>query len=412
VEIAVKKPSTFLLLLLLLLFSKHARAQQQPAFQSEEITFKSNGDVSLSGTLTIPNGTGPYPAIVLLGGSERMSRVAMYKWSNADSIVSQGIAVFSFDSPGVGKSEGSRWKRTTHERTEDALAAIRAIEKSTDINKEAIGLYGASEGGLVVFRAASRSKNIAFGVATSAPAVPYFKHIYSHVRTMCAATGLKGIQLEKLVMFNRLLGYLIREHDLSESEELAKTVAEWHDPIWSQLISLLKNRTKDNRKATRESFIAIAENWEGEEWFRGNKTVRELLMKLQGIDISKLGKLDSVRSYLDFDSAMLAKVAETDTPLAMTAVNDASRDEDPVTFLREITCPMLCIYGEKDQEMLEYPGIVQKAFADAGHDDFVVKILQGAGHQLEITNGKQTYRDKSVDQFILDWLQKRVQKAQ
>lgn len=205
---------------------------------------------------------------------------------------------------------------------------------------------------------------------------------------------------------------MIREHDFLESEELAKTVAEWHDPIWSQLIDLLKNRTEDNRKATRESFIAIAENWEGEEWFRGNKTVRELLMKLQGIDISKLGKLDSVRSYLDFDSAMLAKVAETDTPLAMTAVNDASRDEDPVSFLKEITCPMLCIYGEKDQEMLEYPGIVQKAFTDAGHDDFVVKILQGAGHQLEITNGKQIYRDKSVDQFILDWLQKRVQKAQ
>ena len=55
---------------------------------------------------------------------------------------------------------------------------------------------------------------------------------------------------------------------------------------------------------------------------------------------------------------------------------------------------MLCIYGEKDQEMLEYPGIVQKAFADAGHDDFVVKILQGAGHQLDIANGKRTIRHK------------------
>jgi pimeloyl-ACP methyl ester carboxylesterase len=95
----------------------------------------------------------------------------------------------------------------------------------------------------------------------------------------------------------------------------------------------------------------------------------------------------------------------------MMAVNDASRDEDPVAFLKTITCPMLCIYGEKDQEMLEYPGIVQKAFADAGHGDFVVKISKGAGHQLEITNGKQKYRDKSVDQFILEWLQQRVQKA-
>ncbi|MEQ1828292.1 MAG: hypothetical protein ABL921_20195 [Pirellula sp.] len=35
--------------------------------------------------------------------------------------------------------------------------------------------------------------------------------------------------------------------------------------------------------------------------------------------------------------------------------------------------------------MLEYPGIVQKAFADAGHDDFVVKILQDATHVRDIS---------------------------
>ncbi len=397
--------------LLLTCYATMAEAKEAD-FRSEEIVFKSAGDVSLSGSLTLPDGKGPHPAIVMLGGSERMSRNGIYNWANAERFVSQGIAVFTFDSPGTGKSEGSRWKRTVKERTEDAFAAISAIEARGDIKKDSVGLYGASEGGAVVFRAASRLKTIAFGVAISAPAVGYLKH---HVRAMCAASGLKGLPLEKLVMFNCLAGYVVGGNVLLEPEELKKTVAEWNDPSWSQLISLLANRTDDNRKAHRESFIAIAQKWEGEEWFRGNKTLRTLLIQLQGIDISTSGvnvdKLDSARGSLEFDAAMLAKVAETDAPPAMAAVSDASRDEDPVSFLKGVTCPMLCIYGEKDQEMLEYPGIVRKAFADAGHDDFLVKILPGAGHQLTIANGKSTIRHKEVDKMILDWVQQRVSKT-
>lgn len=54
-----------------------------------------------------------------------------------------------------------------------------------------------------------------------------------------------------------------------------------------------------NRAATRESFIAIAEKGEGEEWFSRNKLLRELLVKHQGIDIANLGievgELDSAK---------------------------------------------------------------------------------------------------------------------
>ena len=410
----MKRLCSFLLFLLITCFAEHARARE-PAFQREEITFKSAGNVTLSGTLTLPNGKGPYPAIVLLGGSERLGRSAIYNWSNADSFVSQGIAVFSFDSPGRGKSEGDRWQRTEKERTEDALAAIRAIEKRENINSDLIGLYGGSEGGLIVFRAASRSKSIAFGIAISAPAVPHFKHMDSIVRTTCTATGLKGLQLEKLVTFNRLSGYLVRGHNTIDSDELEKTVAEWNDPGWSQLISLLQKRTDHNRDATKESFIAIAEKWEGEEWFRGNKMLREFQnLKNLGIDLGDLGievgEQDSARSHVEFDSAVLAKITRADTPLAMVATNDTSRDEDPVSFLKKIKCPMMCIYGEKDQEMSEYPRIVRKALTDAKHQDFTLKIFQGAGHQLKITEGNRKYRHKGVDKFILDWVQERVRK--
>ena len=176
-----------------------------------------------------------------------------------------------------------------------------------------------------------------------------------------------------------------------------------------------QKRTDHNRDATKESFIAIAEKWEGEEWFRGNKMLREFqYLKNLGIDLGDLGievgEQDSARSHVEFDSAVLAKITRADTPLAMVATNDTSRDEDPVSFLKKIKCPMMCIYGEKDQEMSEYPRIVRKALTDAKHQDFTLKIFQGAGHQLKITEGNRKYRHKGVDKFILDWVQERVRK--
>ena len=373
-------------------------------FQSEEITFESMGGVSLSGSLTLPNSKGPYPAIVLLGGSERLGRRAIYNWSNADSFVSQGIAVFCFDSPGTGKSKGNRWGRTHKERTEDALAAIRAIEKREDINRDLIGLYGGSEGGSIVFRATSLSKNIAYGITISAPAVPNYQHINFLVKSLSTNSGLKGVQIEKFVTFNHLVFDLVQNYSTINYDELEKTVAAWNDVGWSQILSLVQKRTDRNREATKESFITQAQRWNGEEWFRGNKMLMEFwehLAKRLGMDLADLGidfnEQDIARSYVEFLSAVVTKIG-----------SDPSRDEDPVSFLKEIECPMLCIYGERDQGInaAESAGIIRKVFVDTRHNDFVVKIFPGAGHQLNITEGKRKYRHKDFEKFILDWVRK------
>ncbi len=341
---------------------------------------------------------------MLLGGSERLGRRAIYNWSNADSFVSQGIAVFCFDSPGTGKSKGNRWGRTHKERTEDALAAIRAIEKREDINRDLIGLYGGSEGGSIVFRATSLSKNIAYGITISAPAVPNYQHINFLVKSLSTNSGLKGVQIEKFVTFNHLVFDLVQNYSTINYDELEKTVAAWNDVGWSQILSLVQKRTDRNREATKESFITQAQRWNGEEWFRGNKMLMEFwehLAKRLGMDLADLGidfnEQDIARSYVEFLSAVVTKIG-----------SDPSRDEDPVSFLKEIECPMLCIYGERDQGInaAESAGIIRKVFVDTRHNDFVVKIFPGAGHQLNITEGKRKYRHKDFEKFILDWVRK------
>ena len=396
--------------------------QSEPKFQSHEISFKSTGNIAISGSLTLPNGEGPFPAIVLLGGSERLGRTGFYNWSNADAFVERGVAVFSFDSPGRGKSEGSRWGRTHKERTDDALAAIKSIAKRPDINGKLIGLYGGSEGGGVAFRAAAQSKSVAFVITVSAPVVSYGNDLDNKVEMLCLLSGLQGEKLDKLVTFNRLSTALALRRSSINVSDLTKTAERWNDPNWSKLIRLLENQTTQNREATKDSFVEIAKNWESTDWFQTNRKLRMLqepFIQLLGIDLLDVGiDLDeplTARSLVEFDSGVLAKLGESDSPNAMLLVSDSSRDEDPLPFLRKITCPMLCIYGEVDHEMKTYPKIVRGVVADTKHSDATVKVFKGAGHQLEVTNGKRIaawefrkYRHKDVDPLILDWVLKRT----
>jgi pimeloyl-ACP methyl ester carboxylesterase len=391
-------------------------------YQSKDISFPGAAGDSLSGTLTLPNGKGPFPAIVLLGGSERLDRTGIYNWANADAFVEHGIAVFSFDSPGRGKSEGNRWGRTHEERTSDALAAIRALESRRDIIEESVGLYGVSEGGVITFRAASLSKGVAFAVTISAPAVPFESNVDNKVKTLCLLSGLQGEPLDKLVTFNRLTVALARGSNMIDAIDLKKTVEDWNDPKWKKLISLLEKQSKVNREATRDAFIEIAKKWESTDWFQRNKKLRELqtpLLQLMGFDLSDLdAELDepvTARSLVEFDSAVLAKISVSDSPNAMLMTADPSREDDPVTFLMKITCPVLCIYGEKDHDMSTYPKIVRDVFSSTKHGDSTVRVLEDAGHQLEVTNGKlvtgralRKYRHKEVDPLILDWIVKRL----
>lgn len=395
---------------------------KEPPFQREDITFKSTGDITLAGSLTLPNGKAPFPAVVLLGGSERLNRTGIYRWTHADHFVERGIAVFSFDSPGRGKSEGDRWKRTHAERTDDALAAVQMLAKRKDIDERKIGLYGTSEGGVVTFRAASQSKSVAFGVTISAPAVPFKSVVAKKVQALCLLSGLRGTSFEKLVTFNRLTTALALGDHRIDAIELTKIVEQWNDPTWSQLIALLQKQTHDNRMATRHRFVELAEQWEATEWFRKNKRLRELqtpLARILGIDLANLGveltEPLTVSRLLEFDAAVIERVRKSDTPNAMLMTVDRSREEDPVDFLEKITCPMLCIYGEQDHAMSTYPRIVRDAFSRSNQKDWTVRVFEGAGHQLEVTGGKpvapkdlRKYRHQDVDPLILDWVLKRV----
>ena len=80
-------------------------AKRVAAFKEEEIFFE-NDQVRLSGTLVVPAGQGPHPAVVLVHGSGPVTRD--FFGPIAYLFARRGIAVLSYDKRGIGKS-GGHW---------------------------------------------------------------------------------------------------------------------------------------------------------------------------------------------------------------------------------------------------------------------------------------------------------------
>jgi dipeptidyl aminopeptidase/acylaminoacyl peptidase len=131
---------------------KTAAAQEgQGSFTAEEVTFK-NGDVQLSGTLTIPKaGKGPFPAVVLITGSGPQDRdnnpggFSMFRLI-AEKLSSNGVAVLRHDDRGFGKSSNPTEPTTYRVLMNDTKAAVDYLRSRKDIDPDRIALIGHSEG--------------------------------------------------------------------------------------------------------------------------------------------------------------------------------------------------------------------------------------------------------------------------
>jgi alpha/beta superfamily hydrolase len=105
-----------------------------------------SGELFLEGILTIPQGAGPFPAVIvchphpLYGGS--MDNNVVYSLSETFSQAS--LASFKFNFRGVGESQGEFGQGIGEQ--EDVEAAISFISTIKEVDSKRIGLAGYSAG--------------------------------------------------------------------------------------------------------------------------------------------------------------------------------------------------------------------------------------------------------------------------
>lgn len=175
------------------------RRPQEPKppfpYRSEVVTVYNNLDsVSLAGTLTLPEGKGPFPAVVLVTGSGAQNRDEELMGHKpfaviADYLTRRGIAVLRCDDRGVGQSTGDFPTSTTADFTQDALAAFDFLTKRPEIARKKIGILGHSEGGTIVFMAAAQNPKIAFVVSLAGAAARGDSLLLTQNRAILKAQG-------------------------------------------------------------------------------------------------------------------------------------------------------------------------------------------------------------------------------
>jgi hypothetical protein len=309
-------------------------------YSSRDVTFESAGGVTLAGTLLIPKGEGPFPAVALVSGSGPQDRNEALMGHKpflviADDLARRGIASLRWDDRGAGESTGDHMGSTVREFAADVEAAVAFLAAQPAVDRGAIGIVGHSEGGLSGPIAAVGNDRVAFLVLLAPPGVPMRSLLIRQARDIY---GQQGLEAE---MIDRLLAMQAEDLELVEDPSLTD----------EQLQEKLRGQVE-----------ARGDQLSAEEWAR------------LGVD----------------DTAIERGIA-----VATTAWFRSLARQDPADHLREIGVPVLALFGERDIQVAadENAEAVRKALAAGQNPDHDVRILAGLNHLFQHagTGGMEEY---------------------
>lgn len=225
----------------------------------EEVTFK-DGDVVLSGTLVLPSGKGPHPAIVRIqGAGPQTRRNAFDGW-----FAYHGIAYLSFDKRGTGKSTGDWRDAGISDLADDVVAALRMLRQRNDIDPDRIGIEGDSEGAWIAPVVAARDPKLKFIVIWGGPAMDYVAELMNEVEEGVKARGLSGEDLRKALEFKRkALQMLADGAGLSDEAwtSFQTFVASYRNEPWFSYVSEPTERGWPQKKLYLMAQIRSADFW-------------------------------------------------------------------------------------------------------------------------------------------------------
>ena len=197
------------------------------------------GDVSLSGTLFMPQVAKPHPVLVVMHSSAGDLRTDPTYIHLKEHLPSNGIAVFIFDRRGSGKSTGDFNTASFDDLSEDGLAAIRTLKELETIDETRIGVWGLSQGAWIAPLIATKAHTeVALVVAVSSVAVsPAEQMIYSASVALQQENYSESV-ISRVIDIRRSVDQYYRDqHNKSEIIELIKAC---EDEPWFPLTYLDK----------------------------------------------------------------------------------------------------------------------------------------------------------------------------
>ena len=293
----------------------------------EEAVRLASGKVNLAGTLVLPEGPGPHPAVVLFHGSGPQERdLATARW-----FASQGVAALAYDKRGVGESTGDFRAIPFMELCDDGLAAIGYLKSRKEVDAKHIGVWGLSQGGWLGPLAASRSADVAFVIAVSGPGV---------------SPG------EQMIVYyaNELRRQGVPEGDLREASVVRRD-------IWSYM----------SNGNGYEKVKAELEQARTKTWF------------------------SRAKAQQDNSFGTLPKPEELSKPVGRNLLwFRQEMNYDPVAALRALRVPTLFLFGDRDQliPVQESVIVLHRVLGEDAHHDFTIREFANDDHEMRVVVGE------------------------
>lgn len=196
-------------------------------YRAEDVTYP-GADAPLAATLTLPDGPGPFAAVVMITGSGPQDRDEALAGHRpflvlADAITRAGYAVLRVDDRGVGGSAGDYAAATYPDLADDTLAGVAYLGSRPEIDRTRIGLFGHSEGGYLAPLAAQRGGgSVAFEILMAGPAVPGEEVLVRQNELLLAQAGASPADVAGQVDYIRRLSALLRAGDEDGALALAR----------------------------------------------------------------------------------------------------------------------------------------------------------------------------------------------
>lgn len=289
--------------------------------------------VELAGTLTVPEGEGPFPAVLFLSGSGAQPRDGYVAGHRpflvlADRLARRGVASLRLDDRGAGVSAGEQGSTPLSRSADDALAAVRWLAARRAVAPDRVGLVAHSEGGLVASLAATRGPGAVGFVALLAPPA---------VR----ADSLMPAQ-------NRAIG---------EAAGLPEAVVREQNRVTRRIFSIL--RDEPGRGAALEEIDRAVEEGAAGLPERYRRAFRQLMGRSRAAE----------RAYARMTTRRFRSY------LAL----------DPDTVHARLETPVLALYGSRDLQVPPRQNLPALAaqLARAPTDDVTVRLLTGLNHLLQ-----------------------------
>lgn len=344
------------------------RRPQEPSrpypYYEEEVFIQNEKDeLTLAGTLTLPNKSGFFPAVILISGSgpsNRNEEVFGHKpfLVLADYLTRQGIAVLRYDDRGTAESTGNFNTATSADFATDVLSAIAFLKTRDEIDANNIGLIGHSEGGIIAPMAANQSDDVAYIV-------------------LLAGTGIPGKEIS-----------LMQSQTLKELRSFEVTDEEAFQRFNERAIEIASSEKKAAEK--REELT---------QHYKSMETVLQEILP-EGTEIN----------------AFINQQVNT----SLSPWTQFFYNHDPADELRKINVPVLSLIGSHDVQVpakMNHPPIRQ-ALEEAGNKNHTIKVLEGLNHMfqesktgsmMEYAEIEQTFSPVALSE-ITRWIENLVKK--